>query len=114
MLSEEQTIEELVGKVEFPPLDVVKFGYAPDTPLPVLADYRGGMRGRPDLMLEFEWQGERQQFVVELKRRSTPSDLDNAIQQLKRYRKSMRSLWPEGEIQLMLMFPYLSPEALDR
>jgi hypothetical protein len=107
-----ETFEKLASQVEFPPLNVVEVDYAPA--LRATSDYQRWMRNRPDLLVDLEWQGEREQFLVELKQRSTPSDVEGAIRQLQGYLQAFAPSRPGRELRLMVMAPYLSPEALDR
>lgn len=110
MSTEPQTIEDALNQLTFPPLTVVGIGREPSTLSKSPQEWSRGA----DLILELEWKGDRQRFVVESKQRSTPSVLEGAIQQMSRYRAALRQLQPDSKLALMIIIPYLSPEALNR
>lgn len=109
MIQGTNMVKERLEEIDFPPLELIGIKY-----LPLLTKSQGEVRVRPDLIVEFGWKGEKEGFLTEWKQKSTPSELANAIQQLRRYRERAAQGEESRNLPLMVILPYLSPEALDR
>ncbi|MGM0380812.1 MAG: hypothetical protein ACQEP7_02400 [bacterium] len=60
-----------------------------------------------DWLLELQWEGVQEEFAVKYKRRSTPKQLQQAVQTVKRLNQNENSFNP------MVVVPYLEDEKLD-
>jgi len=79
----------------------------PSLPVQFKVLEEGGSIGpyRYDLLLEADWEGESRRFIAEYKRRSTPKNLQVAVQQVKKcVKESEKVLYP------MVVVPYLDSE----
>lgn len=77
-------------------------------PLRVVATERelAASRGRLDLVVELEWEGERRRFAVEYTSVATPKLLEIAMGEARRA--------AVDDLRPMVVAPYLSPERMDR
>jgi len=68
---------------------------------------RGSSNEQPDFRVRLLWNGDRYEFIAEAKNRSTPSVIETAVQQAKRYAEQVG-------LPAMVIVPYLDDVRMDR
>lgn len=108
-LTEKQLIEQLENNFSFPPLETVRI--IPDSD--INSGGNSSRWDRPDLEIDFVWQGKRRSFLAEVKRQATPKVLEESLRQVQKY---VGAAGTSGTVDYfpLLVAPYLSPEALER
>jgi hypothetical protein len=110
-LTEKQILETLRKGFTFPPLEIREIESEPE--LQSIFDLTG-QRRRPDLILRFAWQNKERRFLAEVKQRSSPRSVEDAVRQIQLFIKTLQDLNAQIDFLPLVVIPYLSPENLER
>jgi hypothetical protein len=101
--TERELIARLSKDLSFPPLVTVRIKQEP-----VTREGAGSPPGRSDLVIDFAWRGTEREFLAEVKSRSTPRVIDEAVHRAQRLVNLSRvpGCYP------LVVVPYLSTDAL--